>query len=53
MTSASFYESESMNLISKASFWKRDREKVFLSNVLIRGYMNPLHRHKVMSFDIK
>ena len=37
LTSASFYESESMDLISKASFWKRDRDILFLSNVLIRG----------------
>jgi len=37
LTSASTQESESMNLISKASFLKRDREKDFLSNVLIRG----------------
>ena len=32
----------------KGFFWE-DCENVFLSNVLIRGWTNPLHRHKVMS----
>jgi len=35
--------------ISNPSFWKRDRENVFSTNVLIRGEMNPLHKHKIMS----
>jgi len=33
----SFPKLELKNEISKASFWKRDRENIFLSNVLIRG----------------
>jgi len=37
LASASFHERFFMNEISKVFFWKRDREKVFVSNVLIQG----------------
>ena len=35
LSTRSIHESESMNLISKASVWKRDRE-IFSTNVIIR-----------------
>jgi len=60
ISSGKFYSAEEVDLsfnsetkehlkISDPFFWKRDREKRFSTNVLIRGEMNPLHKHKVMS----
>jgi len=62
ISSAKFFSAEEVGLsfnsvtkehyqISNPSFWKRDRENVFSTNVLIRGEMNPLHKHKIMSVE--
>ena len=48
LTSVSTHESESMNLISKASCWKRDSKKV--SYPMSNTGINESTLHKVMSF---